>query len=503
MTTRTLTLELTAKEAAVFSTNAGTQTTHLTAMYPKGANLLGWVARILYDKLSNNDVRQTVFHSGKVRFSDAVRITGKGTKAQPVFPNPAILLEPKHQGGEAELGRESYNKRFHFNDDGVELEAKPQAEAVKGKLVTLLGAEAPTPILHRRLRSAKNGGKNVDAALFDFQSIQPGQAKFRATIECDDVKITDEEWNLVKASFNGTIQIGRGHVTTYGGSYHCEILEEEPKTWPERTTLGRSCTKVRLWLLSDTAFINEFGSPNLAPSANDFGLDEKWTPLNSETVAMSRRIWPWNGAYSSRDMEYAVIEAGSVFTFVREEAGEIAKPFNLVGVGQERGFGRVAVIDDDFVFISSKAKDEAVSANADDAAVKSDPFILWLKNRDLGIADVTLDRWAHEQAIEAKRLVGIAGREGPTRTQWRNLFAVVDAYGKDKEKNIASDQALFTKMLGESVQQACWDANYCGLDTWVKDQLFPNRSAAEATKYKKHIKAIIDKAVLAYGEVGS
>lgn len=497
MTTRSFTIELTASESAVFSTSAATFTTHLTAPYPKGANLLGWAARKLYNSF-DKDIAHTVFHSGKVRFSDAVRVSGDG----PAFPNPSILLEPKHLSGEAKLGRAAYDNKHNKDADGNPKEVKRQAEAVKGKLVTLAGAEATKPVLQRRLRSAKNGGANAEAALFDFQSIQPGQTKFRATIECDDNTLADDLLNQIRDTFKGTVQIGRGHVTTYGGGYSCEIIENEAKVWPERQQLEATCTMVRLWLLSDAAFINDYGSPNLEPGPKDFGLGCEWEQLNSETTATSRRIWPWNSTYGSRDMEYAVIEAGSVFTFTRTK-GPAVKPAGLVGIGQERGFGRVAVlVDADFMLVSSKATDSAMLPQHKKYDVTKDPFVLWLKSRGVVSADIALDKWAHEQTIIITRLVGVAGREGPSRTQWQGLYATIDAYGK-KGKDDSTENDAVTEALKENTKQPCWDSHYCGLDVWVKNDLFPNRSAGEAEKYKIHIKKIIENAIRTSGDLNS
>jgi hypothetical protein len=500
MTTRTLTIELTASESAVFSRSAATATTHLTASYPKGANLLGWAARRFYGDLDKAVDAYTVFHSGKVRFSDAVRIV----KEDAVFPNPAILLEPKHLGGEAQLGRAAYDEKYK-EEEGT----RPQAEAVKGRLVTFAGAEAPMPILDRRLRSAKNGGLNAEAALFDFESIQPGKTRFRATIEVDE-DVSEEVWTKIESAFSGSIHIGRGHVTTYGGGYNCEVIENAPKVWPAPKEIAKDCTKVHLWLLSDAAFINKFGSPNLTPGPEDFGLNkDEWKQLNSETSTTSRRIWPWNSTYGSRDGEYAVIEAGSVFTFIRE-GGSAVTHAHLVGIGQERGFGRVAVLEDtEFKFLSSSINDEAAQPSADIAAIEDDPFILWLNSKEVATADVGLDRWVLEKTDEVKRRVKIAGQDGPSRSQWRNLFTTIDLYGQHgkyetlAQKDKKQEEDIVTKRLSADVSQSCWDANYCGLKTWVQNELFPNRTAAEASKYKKYIKKIVDKAILAYGDVRS
>lgn len=496
MTARTATITLTPHDSAVFSRSAATSTTHLTASYPQGANLLGWAARRLYEDFEKKGIADVVFHSGKVRFSDAVRMVD----CQPAFPNPAILLEPKHKSGAALLGRSAYDKEYNDKpsvDDQHKRKTKVQSEAVKGRLVTLAGIEASKPNLARRLRTAMKGGVAAKEQLFGFQSVQPGQTKFCASIECDDGALENDQWEALCGAFEGTVQIGRGHVTTYGGSYQSAVNANALSIWPQPAELAGDCQQVRLWPLSDTAFVDEYGSPNLSPEAKHFGLDDaQWELLPSESAATSRRVWPWNRSYNSRDMEYSVIEAGSVFTFTRRQtsgvASEPATPAARVGIGQERGFGRIAIIPSNFQFAPVVTSDDPVAPIADEHLPKSDPFIAWLMGRDLPNLDAELDAWADRMTVVARDLIRQAGKEGPSVTQWRNLYETMTAFGESGD---------VSGTISKKVEQPCWDANFCGLGMWVKTELFKTRKPEEASKYPKAIKTIIDRAAKAAGGV--
>jgi hypothetical protein len=486
MTFRILTLELTAQNAAVFSRSAATATTHMTATYPQGANLLGWAAEQLYEDFDKVGIASTVFHSGKVRFSDAVRLVEVDDFDSPTFPNPAILLEPKHQGGDVKLGRAIYDKCYNQDPN-----KKIQAEAIKGRLVTLTGTETTRPILKRRLRTATLGGVAADAQLFNYQSIMPGQTTYRSTIECDDDSVTDDQWAALKAVFEGVLQIGRGHITAYGGSYRCEVSDDQPSFWPTRQEMPASTNQLRLWLVSDAAFVDEFGSPILNPGAKQFGLSDEWKLIPSESASSSRRVWPWNGQYGTRDMEYAIIEAGSVFTFFRQNGEAAVTPHNLVGIGQERGFGRVAVMTTGFIFKASNGADDAIPAVANDADIATDLFITWLKQRDLSKMSVDLERWTDQMIAAVREKVKRAGREGPKVTQWKNLYPMAEEFGKTGD---------VSGPIVDLVKQRCWDENYSDIGGWVKTTLFANVSGPEFKNYPRFLKRVIDKAADACGD---
>ena len=69
---RRMLLILTPTERAAFSARAATEGDHQTLNYIPGAALLGWAAARLYDDMEDPFC---VFHSGAVRFSNALPLT--------------------------------------------------------------------------------------------------------------------------------------------------------------------------------------------------------------------------------------------------------------------------------------------------------------------------------------------------------------------------------------------------------------------------------------------
>ena len=144
--TRVMVLTLRPQQAAVFSARAATLGAHATLDAPSGANLLGWAASKCYSAIED------ALHSGRLRFSNAVRMHGECG----AFAGPATLYQAKHEGGAVHLGRAAFEQAC----------PSKQAEAVKGRLFTCDGAEAPSPRRKHRLRTAMRDGVADEGRLF-------------------------------------------------------------------------------------------------------------------------------------------------------------------------------------------------------------------------------------------------------------------------------------------------------------------------------------------------
>jgi CRISPR-associated protein Csx10 len=451
--TRCIVLEMTPNSAAIFSRDASTEGAHATLNAPTGAALLGWAAQHCYDEFTP-DVAFKIFHSGQVRFSDAVRMVDD----EPSFLNPATLFEPKHGTGTHALGRSAFETA---NDKGV------QAEAVKRKWVTLGGAQAPDPRLQHRLRTAMSGGVAEEGKLFGYAAVLAGQTKYRATIECD-AEVADGDWGRIKAAFNGaTLRIGRASSSGYGGSLAC-CVDQVASPWTKAEATAIDCPQggtVSFWLLSDAQLTDEWGNPKVDPMPADFGLDTDWDLYKPETAISARRVWPWNRKYNSRDMEISVIEAGSVISFKRlkGEGPVSCKP--RIGIGQERGFGRIAVLGE-FTYGQSCGTDAATPPVAGESDLTK-----WAAKRAESSRIETRSTWADEQIEAAKGMIRSMNGEHPSATQWGHLRDVIDHF-----------QAVgFDAKLVDVLKNSSWSANYIGLGDWVQSTLFarPEQSTAE------------------------
>lgn len=449
MTERRLTLELTPEDAAVFSRSAATLGAHRTLAGPPGAALLGWAASQIYDDLGEH--AHAVFHTGRVRFSDAVRWAGD--KAH--FANPATLFEPKHGEGQTVLGRDE----FYGKNPGV------QPEAIKGRWLTLKGSEAAKPGTQRRMRTATCDGKAADGQLFGYEAVEPTGLRYRATIEADD-SIGDAVWDRIVAAFpaDGTIRLGRARATGYGGGYSCKRIEGDPALWEQPEPFVG--TQIGFWLLSDALLLDDWGAPRVEAHASDFGLAEGWKLLPTETSVTMRRAWPWNrsldeaGTRGGRDNELALIEAGSVISFKWGADGSppATQPQGLIGFGRERGFGRVAVLDTKFAYIKYDEK-----TGAAEAPVKpgNSTIVTWASDRAAARANGDSISWEEQQIVEVLGLIARAGPDGPGPSQWSGLEPIAARLargGKDFSPN---------ELRGD-----VWRARLVPLDDWVKDKLF-------------------------------
>lgn len=431
-------LTLIPQQAAVFSTRAATLGAHASLNAPTGANLLGWAAGHCYGVIAD------ALYSGRLRFSNAVRVIGENG----AFAGPATLLQAKHIGGTAHLGRARFEAEC----------GDAQAEAVKGRLFTPDGIEAPLPQHNRRLRTAIKDGVAEGGRLFAYQAVEAGQTPLRATVELDCG--TDEEWQALDAAFaQQTLHLGRGASNGFGGAYRCTVREHgSPWPDPSRAFSGES---VRFWLLSDALLVDAWGASRLEPLPADFGLGKGWMLDRSESSGAARRIWPWNGTYKSRDTEMAVIEAGSVFTFRHADGtGDGILP-RTIGQGLERGFGRYTLLADaaKFTLSADDVRDEPAEVAPTLEETKLIAFAKDRLKRSQGYANT---EWADGQIKKIVGLLKSLDGDGPGPSQWSRL---ADLLPKEGQQGFELERAKLLKSDD-------WQAGFGILANWVTKEFF-------------------------------
>jgi hypothetical protein len=327
-------LVLTATEAAVFSERGATEGEHRTLAHPTGAALLGWAARS-YETFNEAD-RFTVFHSGAVRFSNAMPITDDGKVA---FPAPRLLTEHKHARGgifadNLVLGALRVGRKPRDDD---------QWESINRDLFVTGDGEVVDPDLAGRLRTATLGGAAAEGQLFGYQLISPTKSpRYAATLEADD--LSDEAWSYLIDTFKRPIvSLGRASNTAHGGGYVCEVNEGGLDIWPHGA-IAAGTSRVRVWVLSDLALVNDHGGPCFQPAPEEVGLPPGGRLDGVDSAIGLRRYAPWNGKLRCRDLERQVIAAGSVLTYVYDTPlpGIVLNP-GPFGLWRETGLGRVWV----------------------------------------------------------------------------------------------------------------------------------------------------------------
>jgi hypothetical protein len=330
---RTALLILTASEAAVFSERAATEGEHKTLAYPTGASLLGWAARA-YETFDDVD-RTRIFHSGAVRFSNALPLTASGKVA---FPAPQLIVEPKHtHGGVASRALDRSSARVGTPKGGGQYESLG-----KGLFITGDG-EVVDPELGSRLRTATREGAAAEGQLFGYQHVSPdGAPRYAAVLEADD--LSDCAWKRLCDRFKvPRLFLGRASNTSSGGGYVCEVRDGDGDVWPA-AVIADGSPRVRVWVLSDLAVVDDFGSPCFQPRPETLGLPAGGCLDGTDSAIAVRRYAPWNGKLGRRDLERQVITAGSVLTFAYGRPGAVGSvTAGAVGLWRETGLGRIWV----------------------------------------------------------------------------------------------------------------------------------------------------------------
>ncbi|MGH7109003.1 MAG: hypothetical protein ACREFK_01110 [Stellaceae bacterium] len=321
-------------ERAIFTERAATEGIHPSLACPPGSVLLGWAAaqgpyQAFLDPFA-------VFHSGRVRFSNAVPLLGDGT---PTYPMPHILVEPKHARGGIAGDRLAPDKlRIWHPDDGVQYDAVDN----KGRRFVAADGRVVEPQFGDRLRTATRSGRAAPGQLFGYTHLEPGH-RFAATIEADPGAIGDEDWGLLLGAFRGrTLFLGRGAGAYYGGAYECEVEEGGAELWP-RGSVPAGAAFVRVWALSDLALLDARGAPCFAPNAAMLGLPAGGELDPHQSPLAARRYAPWNAHLGRRDVERQVIAAGSVLTFAYGAGAPSGDGPAVVGLWREAGLGRIWV----------------------------------------------------------------------------------------------------------------------------------------------------------------
>lgn len=398
-----LVLTLTPEDPAVFSATAATLGPHQTRDAPTGAALMGWAARQLYHRLKPQQ-QQLLFHSGRVRFSDAVPLFG----GAPVFRRPEILLRPKQGAGEAVLGRTAFAQRYG---------ADRQAREVEMCRVTLAGVAASKPATGHRLRNSRHSD-----ALFGYAHLEAEGAVYRALVDADE-RIDDGLLALLHSAFEGPLVLGRAGANGYGGGYRVTIEPAERTPWPgPQRTGGRAM--VRLWCLSDVALADAAtGAPTFAIAPEDAGL-AGWEPVPAETAARLCRHAPWNRALGGREGEIAAIAAGAVFAFRWPGPGpapDVTVPA-VIGMHRERGLGRVTLMPEEFRFRPAQGS-EAPRASGEAAGAPQTDLAKWAMARagERGTR-ANRDQWVKRLEGDLKALAEQLRDAFPAAAQWQQLL---------------------------------------------------------------------------------
>jgi CRISPR-associated protein Csx10 len=320
--------KITLLEEVVISERAANEGGHSSLDYLQGATFLGAIANRLYDQLSEQEAYE-VFHSGKVRFGNALPLS---EEEQLSYPMPLCWYKIKRDKYEGKMTLRNYqhdefNKRF-------------QPEQLRGNYISL-GAIKPehriTEILPRfRMKTAIDPevGTARDSQLFGYSSLPPA-LEFFSRLEADD-DIAPELFKRIVGLLRGELKLklGRSRSAEYGA---VEIKLSKQSEHPDERELPKATSQITLWLLADAALQDENGQPLLHPTAQSVGLPAHFQLDMGKTFVRSRRYAPFNAFRRRRELERVVLSMGSVLHFTSQENKDVdAATLQTI---QERGIG--------------------------------------------------------------------------------------------------------------------------------------------------------------------
>jgi CRISPR-associated protein Csx10 len=413
----TRTLELTLLSDAIFTASSATIGRPASLDRLPGATLLGAAASRCYPELDSLDLAVGVFHLGELCFGDGLPVHPDLGAALPV---PLSWHELKYGEGVLDLSQ-------------LDRPRDQQLSQLRGGLVVPDRGCWRRWDLGRRasMRTAiDERGQAREGLLYGFEAV-PAGTRYRVALRSKSERALDI---VTKALCRGSIRVGRSRSAEFG---HAEVraLEEEV---PGAALANHPAQPgfLRFLCVSDLALLDPMtGSPRLVPCAVDLGLPEGWRLDLERSFLRFRRYSPFNGYRRRPDMERQVIEAGSVITFSKDGALNVAltalRERLVAGVGEHRSSGLGVVLLEPELLAEPHPTlarvDEIASASS--VAPPKDPLVAWLQvqsDRER-LLDAT---WA-----EAEAQAEDAARWNVPRSQWgrlRGLAAEARHRGRSK-----------------------------------------------------------------------
>ena len=315
-------------ENVVISQRAATMGGHTSLDYLPGATLLGACAANLYQQLSKTDA-YTIFHSGKVRFSNALPLSETNKLS---YPMPLCWHEQK-TGAKAIQAKQllpenvlNYQKKQY--PDGIQpVQLRTGYIAIDGSVTK--------PQTKFEMKTAINSetGHASTGQLFGYSSIPKG-ITFGFKLEADE-DIPPKLFTQIIENLNGKLALGRSRTAEYGN------VEITPANWNEDiNTTPHQTKEITIWLLSDLALLDKHGQATLLPTTQHFGLPNGELNLDKSFIR-SRHYAPFNAHYHSREIERNVLSMGSVLHFRLNEPTEIKTNQTNIGLYKQAGLGQI------------------------------------------------------------------------------------------------------------------------------------------------------------------
>lgn len=324
------TFDILLEQPLIISQQAASAGAHQSLDYLPGSVLLGLAASRLYAELDAPSA-WTLFHSGQVRFGDALPLDGEA----PGFPVPlcwhAYKGEPTQERGQLLAANLFDPSRMLADTSRQPVQLRAGYTTASGRLLT------PTRQQTLKTAIAPGTGMAAEGQLFGYEALSAGQ-RFRFTLSAD-AGLDADLWQRLAKSLTGTARLGRSRSAQFG---HVRITAHAA---PALAPGALQDTALTLWLLSDL-LLEERGQPCLTPHPDQLGLPEGTHWLPEQSFLRSRRYSAYNAYRRHYDSERQVICRGSVLRFdlpaplTAEQAQSLQQG---VGLQIESGLGSVWV----------------------------------------------------------------------------------------------------------------------------------------------------------------
>lgn len=439
--------KVTLLEDTVISERSATEGRHGSLNYLPGSSFLGAVAARLYQQLHED--AYIVFHSGKVRFGNALPLSEDD---QLSYPMPLCLYQKKDD-----------SKIVLHNYQHGEFPKTTPAKQVRGDSFVSLAAidknKPFTKITPRfRMKTAIDPelGTARNSQLFGYNSL-PASKEFVFTLESDD----DVDPSLLEKIANNlqkdNLKLGRSRSAEFG-AVEIKLFDQE-----DQRILPAAASEVTLWLLADAALQDEFGQPLLLPTAASIGLPSHFELNTEKTFIRTRTYAAFNTHRRYRELERVVLNMGSVLHFSSKETVDetTLQAIQNQGIGlyRQAGLGRVWINPSLLATKSPKFK-TLKPPKQEESVQKEKPNHLVLRYLDKRKGQVSNTNRIEEKAnewikelrdlYESAQKLSSSAVFGPSKTQWGTIMEVANNIVKNPPKDATPYKTLAKKLfIGE------------------------------------------------------
>ena len=320
--TKTLKFKCTLESDIVLSQTSSSEGNQKTLDFIPGNNFLGIVAKELYVDGSAESLE--LFHSGKVRFSDAhPSINGiRGLKV------PASMYYPKLSSAH----KECYIHHLVHHDD-IATKDKQLKQCREG----FYSFDASKGIFvdtqkNFTIKSAYDSQKrrSRDHQMFGYETLSKGLVLYFEV----ESELSETSNQAIINAICGKKHIGHSRSAEFGLVHieladYREIVSSEPL----------AAEYITVYADGRLIFFDENGGPTYQPTADDLGVAGgmiDWSKSQIRTFQYA----PWNSKRHTYDTERCGIEKGSVFV-IKPNGAACPKQNQYVGWYKNEGFGKV------------------------------------------------------------------------------------------------------------------------------------------------------------------